>query len=281
MKQAIITTTKGTQVVATIYEAEKNKVLIIASATGVKQTFYQKFAEFIAEKGLTVITFDYSGIGRTLQASKKTVKATQTDIATWGKNDLEAIIQYVQQHYPSAKITLLGHSIGGQIVGLAKSSLCIQKIILIAAQSGYWKLWKGKDKIKMWLNWHLVFPVLLTLFGYLPSKKIMGMENLPKGVAKQWSGWGRKPNYLFDEIAESELFHHQITTNITSISIEHDFYAPKEAVDELAQKYTNAKVKRMHLTPKAYNVNELGHFGIFRTKFRENVWLLLWNEIDL
>ncbi|HAA15891.1 MAG TPA: hypothetical protein DCE41_30945 [Cytophagales bacterium] len=49
---------------ATLYEADKaDAVLVLASATGVKQGFYRKFAQFLTEKGITVITFDYCGIG--------------------------------------------------------------------------------------------------------------------------------------------------------------------------------------------------------------------------
>ena len=45
---------------ATLYNAKGNNLLIIASATGVKQTFYRKFAEFISNNGISVITFDLS-----------------------------------------------------------------------------------------------------------------------------------------------------------------------------------------------------------------------------
>ena len=127
------------------------------------------------------------------------------------------------------KLFLLGHSIGGQLIGFAKSSLDLHKIVLVATQSGYWKLWKGKDQLLMWLNWHILFPILPPIFGYMPSKKISSMENLPKNVAKQWSNWGRKPNYLFDEFPESELFFKEIQCSMLAISIENDFYAPKRS----------------------------------------------------
>lgn len=277
MKQTDIKTANENQITAQIYEAEKNAVLIISSATGVKQSFYKKFAEFISATGITVITFDYSGIGLSI---KQSVKQTKTNASDWGKNDLEAVIKYVKDNYPTAKITLLGHSIGGQLIGLAKSSSEVQKIVLISAQSGYWKLWKGKDKLKMWFNWHILFPTLINIFGYMPSKRIGGMEDLPKGVARQWSGWGRNPNYLFDEVTKQDLYFENIFTKLTAISIDKDFYAPKEAVDWFTGKYKNADVKKLHLLAEDYNVKDIGHFGIFRYKFKNNLWTLLLNEID-
>ncbi|MGV7106982.1 alpha/beta hydrolase family protein [Flavobacterium sp. U410] len=277
MVQLEIKTNYGDFVTASIYEADKNTILIIASATGVKQSFYKKFADFISANGVTVITFDYSGIGLSL---KKPIKQVTNNASDWGKNDLEAIIKYTKENYPNAKTTVLGHSIGGQLIGLAKSSSQVQKIILIATQSGYWKLWNGNGKLKMWLNWHLLFPILINIFGYMPSKKINGMENLPKNVAKQWNSWGKKPNYLFDEVSMNDLFFKNISTKILAISIENDFYAPKKAVDWFTLKYENAEISKLHLKPNDYNTNVIGHFGFFSSKFRSNLWQLLFNEIE-
>jgi predicted alpha/beta hydrolase len=48
MKQIEIKTTNLNLITAQIYEAGKNTVLIISSATGVKQGFYKKFADFVS-----------------------------------------------------------------------------------------------------------------------------------------------------------------------------------------------------------------------------------------
>jgi predicted alpha/beta hydrolase len=277
MEQIEIKTTNLNQITAQIYEAGKNTVLIISSATGVKQGFYKKFADFVSANGITVITFDYSGIGLSLKKPIKQIKSSASD---WGKNDLEAVIKFTKENYPNAKITLLGHSVGGQIIGLAKSSSEVQKIILVSAQSGYWKMWKGFDRLKMWANWHILFPTLINVFGYMPSKRISGMENLPKNVAKQWSGWCRKPNYLFDEVSKQDLFFKNISVKAIAISIENDFYAPKDAVDFLTEKYENAEIKKLHLRPTEYNTNTIGHFGVFREKFENTLWKLVMNEIE-
>lgn len=252
-------------------------MLVIASATGVKQQFYRKFAEYFSANGITVITFDYAGIGQSLKQPIRIVKATAAD---WGRNDLEAVLQYARENYPEASLNMLGHSIGGQLIGLATSSTALNKLILVAAQSGYWKWWKGTDRIKMWLNWHLLFPTLTTLFGYMPTKKISGMENLPKNVARQWSGWGRKVNYLFDDIPAEHLHFDKISARLLAISIENDFYAPTDSVDWFIEKYSNADVRKVHLDPKDFQVSSIGHFGIFREQFAASIWKDLLSEIQ-
>ncbi len=263
---------------ATVFDSSNARaVLVIASATGVKQSFYKKFAAFISSQNITVITFDYYGIGRSL---REPIKALTNNAADWGTKDLESIIAYTLHNFPHIAKYLLGHSIGGQLIGLSKSSLKMDKLLLVAAQSGYWKYWQGTGRIRMWLNWHVLFPFLLNLFGYLPSKRISGMENLPKNVAKQWSSWGKRGEYIFSEIPIAQTVYNEIASEITAISIEDDRFAPKKAVDWMTEKYCNAQIKPVHLLPSAFNTREIGHFGIFKEKFKDNLWPLLLRELQ-
>lgn len=274
-----IRNTRNKEIAITTFEANVSKdVVIIAPATGVKQSFYKKFAGFLASKGITVITFDYPGIGQSLNNS---IKSYTHNAADWGEKDLEAVIQYANDNYPQLNLTIIGHSIGGQLIGLAPSSVCSSKIILIAAQSGYWKFWKGNARTKMWFNWYILFPVLTRLFGYMPSKKFSSMENLPRNVARQWSNWCRSKNYLFDDVPESKRYFHQIKCPVISFSIESDVYAPKEAVHWLTKQYSASTQQVIHLHPDEFGGKTIGHFGVFSEKFEMNIWLLLLNKIKV
>jgi len=262
---------------ATLFEGTgSNEVLVIASATGVKQSYYQKFAEFISKKNITVITFDYKGIGHSLN---EPIKELTNNVTDWGKKDLESVLNYVIKNYPNSKKYFLGHSMGGQLLGLSKSSVILDKIIFVAAQSGFWKYWNGIDKVKMWANWNIIFPVMIQLFGYMPTSRISRMEDLPKNVAKQWSNWGREKEYLLSELPLEETVFEKLKQEITSFSIEDDIYAPKQAVEWLESKFCNARIKQVHLLPQDFNSNKIGHFGIFKDKFKENIWKLLLNEM--
>ena len=277
MQEISINNCDNQKIALNIFEdGESLDVLIIASATGVKQRFYKKFATYISANRITVITFDYSGIGQSLNGSIKNFKGNASD---WGEKDLEAVILYVTQNYPKHRLTILGHSIGGQIIGLSKSSSRAHKVILVAAQSGYWKFWKGASRMKMWMIWNLLFPAALKIWGYLPSKKISGMENLPRNVAEQWSLWCRNPKYLFADVPENKQFYASINCAITSFSIEDDIYAPREAVQWFIHRYTGSKKKIIHLHPADYATKHIGHFGIFTVKFEQSIWPILQEEI--
>lgn len=262
---------------ATLFDDNSSEiVLIIASATGVKQEYYSEFAKFAESNGITVITFDYNGIGQSL---KRPIKELKNNAADWGRNDIESVIQYVITNYPESKKVIIGHSIGGQLIGLAKSSNKLDKIVLVAAQSGYWKYWKGIERIKMWMNWYILFPFLVLIFGYLKSKKISGMENLPKNVANQWKNWGKHREYIFSDKSISETYYETIETNLTAYSIDKDDFAPKEAVKWMTAKYKNAKVKSIHLNPIDFKTNKIGHFGIFKDRFKNTIWTQILSEI--
>jgi len=272
MYQQTIQTTKGYPIAACIYEGGLDSILIIASATGVKQSFYRKFATFMSHKGITVVTFDYCGIGSSLMGPIKYVGANAAD---WGSNDLEAVIQWVKHHYPAANLIGLGHSIGGQLIGLAPSAYLLKRVVLVAAQTGYWKFWPGIQKVRMWANWYLLFPTLIRLFGYMPSKKISGMENLPKQVALQWSRWCRNKDYLFGDLLPEQQYFQEVSAPMVVISIDRDPFAPRQAVDWLSAKYHSKVIKGVHLMPRTFGVRTIGHFGIFKEKFHSTIWELL------
>lgn len=278
MKLVELNTNGGKIISAHVFDGDKtNSVLIIAGAMGTKQTFYSKFAEFISQRGITVITFDYRGIGQSLTQPVSVVKST---VLEWGCSDLESVLRYTINNYPEAKVNLLGHSVGGQLIGLAPSANRVSKIILVAAQSGYWKFWKGISKYKMWVNWYVLFPFLLNAFGYMPAKRFSGMENLPSGVARQWRKWCISSGYLFDDLKAEQLYFSNISCHINSYSCSDDIYAPKEAVDWLTGKYENAIAERIHLVTEKFTRNKIGHFGFFKSESQPDIWELLYHNLN-
>lgn len=270
MRELEIPTTDGHHISLTVFEANSPKqVLIIAPATGVKQSFYKKFASYLAGNHITVITFDYFGIGKSL---KQPIKTITQNAASWGQNDLEAVIAYSKTTFANLPLALLGHSIGGQLIGLAPSSIVAEKIILVAAQSGYWRFWHGMGRFKMWANWHILFPLLINLFRYLPSKKFSGMENLPKNVAMQWRKWCLSPFYFFGDTSVTNFQFQHIYARIMAISIEDDAFAPKQAVDWLSNKFTKSMVIKTHLKPTDFQLTKIGHFGVFKETMKDSFW---------
>ena len=232
----------GKGVITTNLYKPKNSiaVVVICSGTGIKQVFYADLAKWLCGKYITVITFDYSGIAQSLNGNIKSIKSNLIDWA----GELDAVVSFAKETFPNHPLILIGHSLGGQLIGFAQNSLLCDKIILVAAQSGYWGFWKGLSKIKMFLTWYIIVPLLTGIKGYFSAKLISKMENLPKQVALQWTQWCRNKNYFYAEMKKEATFFHLSQSNILSISIEDDDYAPKEAVDWLTFQFTNTTITR-------------------------------------
>ena len=256
-----------------------NKSIIISSATGVLQHYYYKFASHFSEIGYTVYTFDYYGIGKSSSNPTK-LKQNTIDLKAWGENDQASVINYAKSKNPDHKIIVITHSIGGQILAFNKSISQIDAIITVASQSGYWKHWKGYERFRMLFFWYAMIPGLTPLFGYFPAKKIKLFENLPKQMVYQWQRWGKHKDYMLSEFDFENLQLKNYYKHLLSLSFPKDEYASKKSVDWLANKFSNAKIDRRHIIPKDIGIENIGHFGFFRSKFKDSLWKMTHQWIE-
>lgn len=252
-------------------------VVLILPANGTKQAFYSNFARYLKSKSHIVYTLDYGGIG---ESKMNDLHSFDTSITNWGKYDLEAVLGAIKNNHSDKRLVVIAHSIGGQIFGLAPSSLSAYKLIFVAVPSGYLNFWTGIDRMKMILTWNFLFSVLPKLYGYMPASKISGLEDLPKSAALEWKKWCLSPNYLFDHIPVEALWYDQIECGLISYSIADDAYAPKQAVDWFTNCYRNCRIVRRHFDPKALGISTIGHSGFFKKSNSNIFWPMLLNDIE-
>lgn len=269
-----IPATDGFQLAATIYQPEPppatTRIVLINSAMAVKRAFYDKYARFLAEAGLSVITFDYRGIGDSRPSSLKGFTATARD---WAEKDMAGIVEWVSTQFPSAMLLAVGHSIGGQLLGLLPNHRRIMAVVAIAAQSGYWGLWDPLyRRYFMVCFWYVILPSLTKLYGYFPGRRIGMGEDVPADVALEWARWGRNPNYLIEHEATGEQYR-AFTAPILAYSFADDTYAPKRTVEGLLSFYSQSTVSHRHVAPHEVGVSAIGHFGFFREALKSTLWV--------
>ena len=61
-------------------------LVLIAPAMGVPQSYYSKFATWLAERGYQVSTFDYAGMGKSLKASQLPLNKVSVDVLDWARH---------------------------------------------------------------------------------------------------------------------------------------------------------------------------------------------------
>lgn len=266
----LIRTADGVSLHATLHDAHSDRALLVASAMGVKRRYYDAFAQHAAAQGISVVTFDYRGIGDSRPASLRGYEASMLD---WGRADIPAAIDWIQRELRPRSLYYLGHSAGGQLAGLAPNADAVERFVFVSSQSGYWRHWPGIHALSLGALW-LLMPVLSRAFGYFPSRLAgLGPEDLPRNVAAQWSRWGRHPDYLFRDV--DPALYARLAAPVLSYSLRDDTYAPKRAVDALAARYPN--VTRVHVEERG-----LGHFDFFRKAKGGHLWddVVRWLKTD-
>lgn len=256
----LIQASDGYPLAATLHRPPAGRahaVLVVSGATGVRRKFYDHFALHMADCGFMAITYDYRGIGD----SRPNPHGLPQTMASWGDRDLVGVLDYARTIAPRLPLYVVGHSVGGQLIGLAPNNDLIAGAVTIGSQSGYWKHWPAGGRARMAFNWHVLIPALAGLLGELPGWSGTG-QPLPKGVALQWARWCRDPQFLFGEAPARRRHFDAVATRMLVIGLDADPFAPPGAVDAFAGFYPNAAIERRSLRDP-----RLGHFDYFRPQF--------------
>ena len=259
----------GYRLAGTLYrpKAPNRRAVLFQAASGVKQEYYGKFAEYLAGRGFAALAFDYRGIGRSAPPKLRGFQARMRD---WAEKDIGGALDYLARATHGARLIGIGHSFGALAFGLVPGNERYVAAMTVGAQSGYWKHWRGKGRIGMWVLTHVVLPAMSRLYGYVPSRIFGQGEDLPAGVAREWASWCRHPGYLVGALGAQEAYA-SFAAPLRVYSIADDSYAPPAAVEAFLGFYPNAPRSRVDVDPARHG-GPIGHFGFFRERHRETLW---------
>jgi predicted alpha/beta hydrolase len=253
----------GYSLAATYYlpPAAARGALIMCSAMAVRRGYYAAFAQAAAARGWAVLTYDYRGIGDSRPVSLRGFAARAAD---WMTLDFEGVFAWARREWQPARTVLVGHSFGGNALGLAPSAAQLDAGAIVAAGSGYWKHYAAPRRYLLATLWYVVAPLLPRLYGYVPRWAGLGDE-VPAGVMLQWSGWCRRPRYALDDSSADGAGYARVTAPLRFVSLADDTdYAPLEAVQSLMSMYPAATVDLRQVQPHEHGLTRIGHFGFFR-----------------
>jgi predicted alpha/beta hydrolase len=261
----------GFPLAATIYgqmQPRSQKVAIMMPAMGVRRERYAEFARFLANRSWTVVTFDYRGIGG---SQRQSLKQSAARLFDWGEKDLAGVIDWVFCECSPRRCVAVGHSVGGQILGLAPNCSKLSAVLMIACQKGYTEHWDGVWKYVVRSFWWSV-PPLTRIFGCLPMG-LAGCENLPPYVAADWRRWAMHPDFVDECWRSSNERFRNYRSSILSISFDDDrLFAPARAVRALLELYPCARSEHWHIDPMDLGVRHVGHSGFFDAGLCPGLW---------
>ncbi len=250
-------------------EGTARSILVIAPAMGVKQSFYQPFAEWLASQGVLAVTFDYRGMGASRPA---TLKGFQADILDWATKDCAALVAHLDAQHPTLPMYWLGHSVGAQLFGLLPNRDRVTAMLSVAAGSGYWQYNAKPLRYYVLSLWWVMMPVALKVAGYFPGKRLGTVGDLPYGVAAQWRKWCLHKDYLGAEGEHVKAQVAGVTTPITALSMQDDELMTWRGTRALFGLYESATVEYKRMKPRELGVKRIGHFGFFRSSMKEALW---------
>lgn len=268
----------GYSLAATLIEPEQPRAaVLVSSATAVRRQYYRHFAEFLKEAGMTVLTYDYRGIGDSRPASLRGFGASMTD---WAQLDMPAALNHLGALYPELPVFLVGHSFGGQVAGLLPDTSRVRAMLTTSSQSGYWKLQGGWQKLAVGVHMHFTFPLLARLMGYFPWSRLGGSQDLPGPAALEWSRWCRHPRYLLGDLSLPLHRYREFQAPVLAYSFADDNWGTAQAVDAMMSAYP--RLQRRHFEPRQVGLESIGHFGFYRPPGRP-LWedALAWMELQL
>lgn len=260
-------------VISGIYwPAQQARALVLLHpATGVPQGYYQSFAQYLASLGLSVLTYDYRGIGKSRPARLRGYDVSMSD---WIDHDVPTVTAWAQERFPQLPLLAIGHSVGGHALALSPSSAALRAAVMVASHAGAShtiKGWAERQRVRFIMR--VLAPLLVALNGYMPNKRLGFGEDLPGRAMTQWRRWTTLPRYFFDDpamAADSRMA--QLRIPLLVVSFEDDPWANRRAVQMLVSPLKNARTERWHVDPRLEGMPAVGHMGFFKKRFEQALW---------
>ncbi|SDH66976.1 Predicted alpha/beta hydrolase [Chryseobacterium taeanense] len=278
MEKLVLTTEDSFSIVTHLFLPEKSnqRLLLINSATGVKQQIYFSFAKYFSEKGFTVITYDYRGIGLSKPRKMKNFEAS---MRIWGSKDYKALTEYIRLNFKDFKKYCLGHSVGALILGMNKNSDMFDEFVFVGTQNAFVGNLKFRTKIEAYLGFGIMQPLTTTLLGYFPAQWFGLGESLPKNCAYDWRTLilnRKSTNSLLDKI---EDYSKNLTQKVFVIRAEDDVWLTEKGVKSLLNEtYPNLRPVHRLIKISESEKGEIGHVNFFRS-YNKKLWNIILNEL--
>lgn len=250
-------------------ESARAGVLVVA-AMGVEQKYYAPFAQWLAARGYFVVTFDYRGVGRSRRGPLRKLDA---DVLTWARQDTAAALAFLRDRTAGRPLLWVGHSLGGQILGLVPGHEDVRAMMTVATGSGYWREYTPGLRRVAPLLWFVIVPLAIPLAGYFPGRRLRMIGDVPAGVMRQWRSWCLDPDYLFGVLpAEVRALYARLQLPILSLSFTDDEYMSLRNIESLHGFYAAAGRDMQRIAPTESGAGGIGHFGFFRRRFEHSLW---------
>ncbi len=263
----------GYRLAATLYMPSRpNGVAVqVNPASSTPRRYYASFAGFLADRGFVVLTYDYRGVGGT---GGQRTRDNPASLLAWGGLDQAAASAFLRTHFADRPLAVVGHSMGGQLLGLSRHAGDIRAALLICSGQGWWRAWPTRRGrlARLWV-WRVVAPIAVPLFGYLPGWVRGRGANTPPGIARDTMRFSRSPHFFSDAAGQPlRPFNDKLRAPLRLVTFSDDRIVPPGAEIDLDSYYPNAIRRVDRLSPAQLGIVAIDHFGFFRKSMPLSIW---------
>ena len=256
-------------------------VMLMNSGTAIPKEFYRHFCDHAAAHGFLVLSYDYRWVGKSAPGPIHQSTSVYRD---WGQLDVPAAIDFLHGQAPQLPLVVVGHSTGGQQLGLSNRVSQVSAALFICVSTGYWGGMPWKHRYGTWMLWNILLPIFARTFGYFPMRRFGAGESIPIGVAQEWGDWCMEPDYLaayFDGTGRHQprdgrrfgvQYFEEARFPIRSVNVEDDPIATEQNVPPLLALFSNACIDVHWQSPMELGAAHVGHLGFFRKEFKRH-WM--------
>jgi predicted alpha/beta hydrolase len=258
---------------------ERRGAIVISAGTGFPQTFYFKLAGYCAGRGYDALVYDYRGIGGSSPGDLARETAKMSD---WGLFDIRAALAAAAERAGHLPVFTLGHSVGGQFLGLLKNHALARAHVQVATSVGYWPWEHAPFRYLAWWFWRVHGPLMLALKGYIPSGGGWAGLPLPRGVYEEWRRWCLRPDHFGPDLATylSDNVFEDIRAPLLTVGFTDDPIATRKTIETLNGFFPNARRESRWYSPADAGGQRIGHEGFFASRNRDTLWKPVLDWID-
>lgn len=245
-------------------------MVVVNPATGVLARYYHAYARFLVGHGFDVLTYDYRGIGASRPAALKGCGIRWRD---WGELDFDAAVRWAHGRQRGS-LAVVGHSIGGFLPGFAEAAGLVGRFLTVGAQFAYWPDYAAGSRLRMAAKWHLAMPAVTALAGYFPGQRLGWLEDLPAGVAYEWSFRRARMELSYQPRQREAILTRfaAVGAPILAIGTTDDEFGTPSAIRRGLGYYTSSPRTQVQLTPAALGATVIGHVGLFHARRSGTFW---------
>ncbi len=252
------------------------RVAVLHSGAGIPAARYRRFARFLAEAGIPVLTYDYRGIGRSRPNAMRGFRGSFED---WSEYDCAGAIAWLRQRYPYAEMLGIAHSIGALLVGGAPNSSEQRRLVFVGGHTAYCGDYHPRYRLLMTAVWHGLMPAVTRFLGYFPARRLGLGEDIPGQVALRWAG--RRSPELRPAATDPYYLRFQSMLDRCAalqrpallVSISDDAFATAAGTRRLLSYYPRLfPLEYLEFTPADAHVEHIGHFGFFGRNAGTALW---------